>query len=163
MRWRDIGDVPCSIARTLAVVGDRWTLLVLRDAFLRTRRFEDFQKSLGVTRHLLADRLGKLVAEGILERVQYQERPARFEYRLTEKGRDLYPVIVSLVGWGDRWLAGADGPPLELVHRGCGKTAAPTLHCPECHAPVTARDMMPRPGPALRRRFAARRTKEDMP
>ncbi|HZP42289.1 MAG TPA: helix-turn-helix domain-containing protein [Candidatus Binatia bacterium] len=163
MRWRDIRDVPCSVARALAVVGDRWTLLVLRDAFLGRRRFEDFQRSLGVARHRLADRLAKLVAEGILERVRYQERPERFEYRLTEKGRDLYPVLVSLVGWGDRWLAGPDGPPLELVHRGCGKAAAPTLHCSACHAPVTARDMLARPGPALHQRLAARRRKEAAP
>ena len=98
MRRDEIGEVPCSVARTLSVIGDRWTLLVLRDAFLRTRRFEDFQRQLGVTRHLLADRLKKLVAEDILLKVRYQEKPARCEYRLTRKGRDLHPVIVSLVG-----------------------------------------------------------------
>ena len=105
MRWNDIGGITCSVARTLSVVGDRWTLLILRDAFLRTRRFEDFQAHLGMTRHRLADRLAKLVEHGVFERVRYQERPERYEYRLTEKGRDLYPVIVSLVGWGDRWMA----------------------------------------------------------
>jgi DNA-binding HxlR family transcriptional regulator len=150
MRWQDIGDMTCSVARTLSVVGDRWTLLILRDAFLRTRRFEDFQGSLGITRHRLADRLRKLVANGILERVRYQERPARYDYRLTEKGRDLYPVIVSLVSWGDRWMAGKEGPPIELIHRRCGHHISPTLTCPECGTPISARDMQARP--ALRAR-----------
>ena len=107
MRWNEISGMQCSVARALSVIGDRWTLLVLRDAFLRTRRFEDFQRQLGVTRHLLAGRLKKLVAAGILEKVRYQEKPARYEYRLTEKGRDLHPVIVSLLRWGDRCSASA--------------------------------------------------------
>jgi DNA-binding HxlR family transcriptional regulator len=152
VRWRDIGGVPCSIARTLSVVGDRWTLLVLRDAFLRVRRFEHFQTNLGITRHRLADRLRKLVAHGILERVRYQERPPRWEYRLTPKGLDLYPVIAALVGWGDRWMAGKDGPPVELTHRGCGHRMTPVLACPDCRQPLTARDVVAQPGPALRGR-----------
>jgi DNA-binding HxlR family transcriptional regulator len=155
MRWQDIGEMTCSVARTLSVVGDRWTLLILRDAFLRTRRFEDFQARLGITRHRLADRLRKLVDSGILDRVRYQERPARFEYRLTEKGRDLYPVIASLVNWGDRWMAGTAGPPIELVHRGCGHRMTPVLSCPDCGARIGARDVEARPGPALRRREAS--------
>ncbi len=150
MRWRDIGDMTCSVARALSVVGDRWTLLILRESFLRTRRFEDFQAHLGTTRHRLADRLAKLVEHGILERVRYQERPERFEYRLTEKGRDLYPVIVSLVAWGDRWMAGAEGPPIELVHRGCGHLMTPSLACPDCGGAITARDVQAQLGPALR-------------
>ena len=149
MRWNDIGEMTCSVARTLSVVGDRWTLLILRDAFLRTRRFEEFQAHLGMTRHRLADRLGKLVEHGIFERVRYQERPERYEYRLTEKGRDLYPVIVSLVGWGDRWMAGTAGAPIELVHRDCGHVMAPVFTCPHCHQSVTARDVTAQPGPAL--------------
>ena len=151
MRWADVGDLTCSVARTLSVVGDRWTLLVLRDAFLGVRRFEDF-RAVGLTRHRLADRLKKLVAAGVLERVRYQERPPRFEYRLTEKGRDLYPVLVSLVRWGDRWMAGEAGPPVELIHRGCGHVVMPVLACPYCAEPVTARDMRAQAGPALRAR-----------
>lgn len=135
--------MPCSVARTLSVIGDRWTLLILRDAFLRTRRFEDFQRQLGVTRHLLADRLRKLVAAGILEKVRYQERPARHEYRLTEKGLELHPVIVSLLRWGDRWMADESGPPLVLQHRSCGHVGHPTLVCPECGEPVGPRDLAP--------------------
>lgn len=150
MRWRDIGEQTCSIARTLSVIGDRWTMLVLREAFLRTRRFEDFQAHLGATRHVLADRLQKLVEHGIFERVQYQERPPRYEYKLTEKGRDLYPVIVSLVGWGDRWMAGEAGPPIELVHKSCGQQMAPVHVCPHCGERVTALDVTARLGAPLR-------------
>jgi DNA-binding HxlR family transcriptional regulator len=156
MRWSEIGDTTCSVARALSVVGDRWTLLVLRDAFLGIRRFADFHADLGTTRHRLADRLRKLVAHGVLERVRYQTRPARFEYRLTAKGRDLYPVVVSLTRWGDRWMAGEDGPPLALVHRGCGREVMPSLTCPACGAGVTARDMEARPGPALAAGWRAR-------
>jgi len=152
MRWNEIGDLTCSVARALSVVGDRWSLLVLRDAFLGIRRFEDFERDLGASRHRLADRLKKLVRHGILERVRYQAHPPRFEYRLTEKGKDLYPVVVSLTKWGDRWMAGKAGPPIELVHKSCGRMAMPRLACPECGEAVSARDMVARPGPALRRR-----------
>ena len=150
MRWRHIGEMTCSVARTLSVVGDRWTLLIVRDAFLGTRRFEDFQARLGSTRHRLADRLAKLVEHGVFSRVLYQQRPTRFEYRLTEKGRDLYPVIVSLVGWGDRWMAGTAGPQIELVHKACGHVMAPQLTCPHCGDGLTARDVTAQAGPALR-------------
>src|SRR5262245_21546765 len=128
MRWGKVSELTCSVARSLSVVGDRWTLLVLRDAFLGVRRFAHFQ-TVGLSRHRLADRLKRLVAAGVLERVRYQDRPARFEYRLTEKGRDLYPVIVALTRWGDRWMAGDDGPPVELIHRGCGHVGMPVLAC----------------------------------
>lgn len=141
MRWDEISGMPCSVARTLSVIGDRWTLLVLRDAFLRTRRFEDFQRSLGITRHLLAGRLRKLVEAGILERVRYQEKPPRDEYKLTEKGRDLYPVIVSLLRWGDRWMLDDKGPPLTLKHKTCGQTMHPTLVCPGCGEAVGPHDV----------------------
>lgn len=150
MRWNDIGDMTCSVARTLAVVGDRWTLMILRDCFLGTRRFEHFQRQLGATPHVLSDRLRKLVEAGVLERVPYRERPRRLEYRLTEKGRDLYPVIASLVRWGDRWQAGEAGAPLELHHRPCGHATTPTLVCSECGEPLDPRAIEARPGPALR-------------
>src|SRR5262245_34710835 len=157
MRWRDVGDLTCSVARSLSVVGDRWTLLVLRDAFLGARRFEHF-RAVGLTRHRLADRLKRLTAAGILARVPYQDRPPRFEYRLTEKGRDLYPVVAWLGGWGHRWLADRPGTPVELIHRGCGHTIVPVLACPDCAAPITARDMRAQPGPALRARGLSLRT-----
>lgn len=109
MRWEELSEQPCSLARVLAILGDRWTLLVLRDCFLGVRRFDDFERSLGVTRHVLADRLKRLVEAEILAKVPYQERPLREEYRLTEKGMELYPAILSLVNWGDRHLAGRRG------------------------------------------------------
>jgi DNA-binding HxlR family transcriptional regulator len=161
MRWSDVGEMRCSVARSLSVIGDRWTMLILRDAFLGVRRFEDFQRDLRMTRHRLADRLKKLVAHGVLRRERYQERPARYEYRLTEKGIDLYPVVVSLTRWGDRWMAGKAGPPVELVHRGCGHVVSPALHCPDCREPIGARDMSARPGPGLRTK--PKRTKQEVP
>lgn len=151
MKWREVGGLTCSVARALSVIGDRWTLLILRDAFLGARRFEEFRAA-GLTRHRLADRLRRLVGAGVFERVRYQERPPRDEYRLTDKGRDLYPVIVSLTRWGDRWMAGDDGVPVELVHRDCGHVVMPELACPRCARPITARGMRARPGPALRAR-----------
>ncbi len=162
MRWRDVGELECSIARTLSVIGDRWTMLILRNAFMGTRRFQDFQANLGVTRHRLADRLGKLVEHGVLRRQRYQDNPPREEYRLTDKGRDLYGVIVSLAGWGDRWMAGELGAPVERVHRRCGHVAALQLSCEHCGDVVTARDMEARPGPGLRRALAAVKTSRRM-
>jgi DNA-binding HxlR family transcriptional regulator len=141
----------CSVARTLSVIGDRWTLLIVRDTFLGLRRFEDFQRDLRLTRHRLAARLRKLVDDGILERVQYHDRPRRFEYRLTEKGIDLYPVVVALLGWGDRWMVDSDGPPIELLHRNCGSRVMPVLTCPACKEEVNARTMSARPGRGLKK------------
>jgi DNA-binding HxlR family transcriptional regulator len=145
VRWRDVGKLDCTIARTLSVIGDRWTLLVLRDAFLGTRRFDAFQASLGITRHRLADRLRKLVRHGVLRRERYQVAPPRFEYRLTEKGIDLYGVIVTIAGWGDKYMASKDGPPLERVHRACGHATQLRLTCDHCGDVVSARDMTARP------------------
>jgi DNA-binding HxlR family transcriptional regulator len=143
MRWDEIAELNCSIARTLAVIGDRWTLLVLRDAFMGVRRFEHFQADLKVTRHVLADRLRKLEREGILRRVAYRERPVRHEYRLTDKGMELYPIMISMLKWGDRWTS--DGKqPLELVHRSCGGLASPKLVCGSCGEELRARDVQPR-------------------
>jgi DNA-binding HxlR family transcriptional regulator len=146
----------CSVARALSVIGDRWTLLILRDSFLGMRRFDEFQHDLGLTRHRLAERLHKLVEHRILKRVAYQARPRRMEYRLTDKGVDLYPIIVSLLRWGDRWMAGGEGPPVELVHRSCGKVITPALRCPQCDEEINARAMSARPGPALRKRVIQR-------
>src|ERR1700722_13289231 len=110
----------CSIARTLELVGERWTILVLRDAFLGLRRFDQFQHSLGIARNVLTARLDRLVSEGILEKVPYQERPLRHEYRLTEKGLDLWPVIKELLRWGDPHAAPEAGPAIVIRHKGCG-------------------------------------------
>src|SRR5205823_14777410 len=110
MLGKDYAGQNCSIAGTLELIGERWTLLVLRDAFLGVRRFDDFQRDLGVARNVLAARLGRLVDEGVLERVAYQERPERFEYRLTEKGLDLWPVLATLMQWGDQHVMGGRAP-----------------------------------------------------
>lgn len=144
MQWDSIGDSYCSIARALSVVGDRWTLLILREAFADARRFDDFRQRLGIARNVLSTRLRGLVADGVLERVPSRESPRRMEYRLTEKGRDLYPVLVSLLRWGDRWLAGDEGPPLLLMHRSCGCEANPSLRCDACGDELRSQDMRAR-------------------
>jgi len=141
MRWSDIDQQDCSVAQALSVVGDRWTMLVLKEAFMRVRRFEDFLDRTGAPRPVLADRLKTLVDNGVLERRRYSERPDRFEYRLTEKGRDLWPVVVSLLRWGDKWMTGSEGPPVEVTHKGCGHAVHPELACPECGEWVEATDM----------------------
>ena len=145
MRWETLAREDCSLARSLAVVGDRWTLLVLRDAFLRVRRFEEFEASLGIARRVLSERLVLLVKEGILARVPYQDRPVRYEYRLTEKGLELYPVILSLVHWGDKHYAGKKGPPLLHTHLKCGHDFRSVMTCGECGEALTARDVAVRP------------------
>ena len=149
MRAAELAEERCSIARPASILGDRWTLVILRQAFSRVRRFEDFQSSLGISRSLLADRLNKLVEEAILRREPYKDEiRTRDEYRLTEKGLDLYPVLMALREWGDRYMAD-DGPPLKVRHRDCG--GEPTIHltCDRCGEPVTARDAEVRPGPRL--------------
>ena len=137
----------CSVARALEVLGDRWTLLVLRDAFSRVRRFEDFQRSLGVARNVLTDRLNRLVDEGILKRVPYQERPVRFEYRLTEKGRELWPVMMTLMQWGDRNYTEPGGPPVVVRHRDCGGEVTGHLSCSKCGAELGPYDVEATAGP----------------
>jgi DNA-binding HxlR family transcriptional regulator len=151
MRWQDLAQEDCSLSRTLAVIGDRWTLLILRDAFLRVRRFEEFEKSLKIARRVLSERLALLVEEGILSRVPYQERPKRHEYRLTEKGLGLYPAILSLVHWGDRHYAGRKGPPVIHKHLKCGHDFRSVLTCSECGEPVTAREVNARTNGPKRR------------
>jgi DNA-binding HxlR family transcriptional regulator len=152
MRWQQIDTMTCSVARTLSVVGDRWTMLIIRDVFLGIRRFDAIQQDLELTPHRLSDRLRKLVRDGILRRIAYQKRPPRFEYRLTEKGLDLYPLMATMTEWGDRWMAGRAGVPVELVHRPCGHTIKPKLICPSCELKIDAREMSARPGPALKGR-----------
>lgn len=142
MKWNDLAAEHCSLARSLAVVGDRWTLLILREAFLRVRRFDDFQARLGIARRVLTERLNSLVADGIFDKIAYQQRPPRFEYRLTDKGLALYPVILSLVHWGDAHYVDADGPPVLHHHKSCGHTFRSILTCSECGEAVGARDVI---------------------
>jgi DNA-binding HxlR family transcriptional regulator len=149
MLGSDYRDQNCSVARTLEVMGERWSMLVLRDAFLGVRRFDDFQRSLGLSRNVLAARLARLVELGVLRKERYSERPQRFEYRLTERGRDLFPVLLALADWGDRHAPTEAGPPRVFVHRGCGGTIDPRhLRCEACGTDVDdPRAMEARPGP----------------
>ena len=153
MKWQDLDQEQCSLARTLSVVGDRWTLLVLREAFLRVRRFEDFQERLGIARRVLTERLKHLVDHGVLQRVAYQDAPPRFEYRLTQKGLDLYPVMVGLVHWGDAHYAGRKGPPLLHRHLTCGHDFRGVLTCSQCGEPIDPRDVQPHAGPGAGKNF----------
>ena len=153
MRWSELGGERCSIARTVAIVGDRWTLLILRDCFLRVRRFEEFEARLGITRHILAGRLKKLVSEGVLRKVAYHERPVRYEYRLTQKGLDLYPVLMSLVHWGDTYTTGKAGRPLLHQHLRCGRQFDPILTCSECGEALDPREVRVMPGPGADRKL----------
>ncbi len=131
----------CSIARTLELIGEKWALLVLREVFIGVRRFDTIQRNTGAPRDILSARLRKLVASGLLERRQYQERPARFEYRLTEAGRELLPVLLTLMQWGDRHLA--DGPPPYTYRHRCGADLDPALVCGSCGEQVARRDLTP--------------------
>jgi len=136
----------CSIQATLDLVGDRWTLLILRDVFRGVHRFSRLREDLGIAKNLLADRLARLVDHGILQKVPYQQRPLRHEYRLTAKGMDLSPSLVALMGWGDRWAA--DGqPPTLLVHDSCGTPLEQVLLCPSCDQDVRPTHIRSRPGP----------------
>ncbi|WFU41905.1 helix-turn-helix domain-containing protein [Bradyrhizobium sp. CB82] len=147
MRWDSLEQEQCSVARTVAVIGDRWSLLILRDCFLRVRRFEEFQSRLGVTRHILADRLKKLVRFGVLRRSPYQESPTRHEYILTQKGLDLYPVVMAIVHWGDTHMVDERGRPMLHEHKSCGKMFDPVLVCSECGEPIVAKEVHVHAGP----------------
>lgn len=127
MRRTRFDDWDCSIARTVDMLGDWWTPLVVRQAFLGARRFDEFHTALGIPRNVLTERLRTLEDRGVLERRQYHDRPPRFEYRLTDKGIGLYPVLVAMMGWGDRWLDWPDGPPVRLVDRETGEPIEPVL------------------------------------
>jgi DNA-binding HxlR family transcriptional regulator len=142
----------CSIGRTLDIIGERWSFLILREAFYGVRRFQDFARALGCPRDLLSARLTTLVEHGILRRVPYREpgRRARDEYRLTEKGLELFPSLVALLQWGDRWTADAQGPAVSLIHRGCDAPLTITLGCTHGHTSLTARDVEVTPGPGAR-------------
>lgn len=141
----------CSVERTLSIVSDAWSFLVLREMYLGARRFDQFQDALGLPRSTLSDRLKRLAEDGIILRQQYHDAPARYEYRLTEKGQDLYLVMLSLLRFGDDWLSQGKRPPLELVHAPCGHTCHPVSVCSACREPVTAVRVRFRDGPGAGR------------
>ena len=140
---------PCSIQRSLDVLGDRWTILIMRDAFRGIRRFDEFRRDLDIARPVLTDRLNRLVDAGVLMRRQYCERPPRFEYRLTQKGAALSPTLVALMRWGDDWLSD-DGPPTVLVHETCGQPLDQTFVCWHCDETFSPTEIESRPGIATR-------------
>jgi len=135
----------CSIAATLEIIGDRWTILILRDAFRGVRRFDEIQHDLGIARNVLTDRLNKLVDHGVLTKRKYQDRPARYEYRLTPKGVDLSPALVALMRWGDKHIAGEDAPTV-LVHESCGTPLDQTFICWDCDTTVEPSAIRSKPG-----------------
>lgn len=140
--------MPCSIARTLELVGEWWTPLILRDIFYGARRFEAILEDLKISRNILTDRLGTLVAAGILRRVKYVDRPPRYEYRLTERGSELLPMLISLMEWGDKWLPeGHDGEYAIAIHKPCGERVHSHLTCDAC-GQVPSQEVRFRPGPA---------------
>jgi DNA-binding HxlR family transcriptional regulator len=143
-------DISCSIARAVDLVGQRWTPLILRDMFVGMTRFEDFRRDLGVASNILAERLADLEKNGVVERRQYQSAPARHEYVLTEKGRDLYPVIATLVAWGDKWLADDQGPPALTIHADCGNVTTARTMCAECGGELNAGNAIPAAGPGAK-------------
>ena len=152
-----LDDWNCSIARTLDVVGEWWTPLILRDAFRGTTRFDDFQASLGMARSVLTARLRKLTDQGILQRHAYCEHPPRYEYKLTEKGLALFPVIAAMLHWGDTWAPTPAGPPVVFIHDTCGNVTQPMLTCPHCNGEVTTGNTRSAPGPGSRPAPAAPR------
>jgi DNA-binding HxlR family transcriptional regulator len=139
----------CSIARSLEIVGERWSLLIVRDVMNGHRRFNQLQKTLGVARNVLSARLQHLIEEDILERRAYQSNPERYEYFLTEKGLDLWPALIALLSWGDRYSPGPEGPPMLIVHKECGGAVSDRGICESCGKLLHARDARAIPGPGL--------------
>jgi len=159
MGWSEVGETVCPIARALAVVGDRWTVLILRELFLGVNRFEEIQAQTGMSSHLLSTRLKRLEGDGIVARRPYSDRPPRHEYRLTDKGLDLYPLLLSLKAWGEKW--GGFEPKAEsalvITHRQCGHETSLVLVCPACDEPFGPRDAAVALGESFRAERRARR------
>ncbi|MCA9846822.1 MAG: helix-turn-helix transcriptional regulator [Dehalococcoidia bacterium] len=147
MRRASFADMNCSIAQALEVIGEWWTPLIVRDLMLGVSRFDDFQSRLGISRNVLTERLGRLESLGIVERAPYQEKPPRYDYRLTEKGRDLWVVMTAMREWGDRWAA-PDGAPIVTLHRVCGHETTIVPTCSHCGEVLDARDLKATHGPA---------------
>ncbi len=147
MQRTSFGAMQCSIARTMDVVGEPWSPLILRNIYMGVSRFDQLQESLGISRKVLAERLRWLTETGVLERREYSARPARYEYGLTEKGLELFQVLMVMVAWGDKWLAGEAGPPVLYRHHACGQIGHAELTCSECGEPMCATDIDIVPGP----------------
>lgn len=146
MERKSFAEMRCSVAQCLEVVGEWWSLLIIRDAFLGVTRFDQWQERLGISRNVLNQRLGRLVSAGVLVKVPYSEHPPRFDYRLTEKGRDLWPVVTAMRQWGDKHAA-PDGPPMQVIHTSCAQVTEATVTCSECGKPMGPRDVRAVAGP----------------
>jgi DNA-binding HxlR family transcriptional regulator len=146
MQRTDFGAMACSIARTLDVIGEPWSPLILRNVWVGLTRFEQIQADLGIARKVLTERLNHLVDHGVLERRPYDRRP-RYEYVLTDRGTELVDMLMVMVGWADKWLAGEAGPPVLYRHRACGEISHVDLRCAHCGQPMHARDIELLPGP----------------
>jgi DNA-binding HxlR family transcriptional regulator len=147
MPYRPFSEQNCSIAAALAIVGERWTLLVMREVFFGRRRFSEMKRNLGVAPNILSDRLGQLVEHGLLERTPIADHSDSYEYVPTAKGRDVSPILTALLNWGDEYAAPAAGPPRVQVHRTCGHDAHPQLHCSHCGEVIRPGELEARPGP----------------
>jgi DNA-binding HxlR family transcriptional regulator len=147
MERTSFAQMRCSLARGLDLIGDWWSPLILRDLFLGVMRFDELVEDLGISRNLLTRRLRALVASRIIDRVAYQRRPVRYEYRLTEAGRDLVPVLMALMAWGDRWAAPKEGRPIMFRHRRCGREFTARVTCSECGEALDVDDLIALPGP----------------
>lgn len=146
--WAEIGETECPIARSMAIVGDRWTMLVIRELFSGSHRFDEIQAQTGATSQMLSTRLKRLEADGLVERRAYSRRPLRHEYRLTPMGRDFYPVIFALRAWGETWCKGPDeAVAIRMTHRKCGSEIGLDGVCPSCHEIVPRSDMDTAPSP----------------
>jgi DNA-binding HxlR family transcriptional regulator len=153
VKWSDYDSAFCSVARSVEVLGDRWTMLVLRDVFNGVRRFDDLSRHLGIARDVLTKRLATLVDEGILDRVPYRQPGARtrYEYRLTQAGLDLRPVLIALIQWGDRYRSDDGGPPVTLTHEECGEPVGVRVECAAGHEILARTRLRLHPGPGARR------------
>ena len=150
MPKRSFADISCSIARSVGVIGERWTPLIVRDLFAGMTKFEDIRRDLGIASNILAARLDELERNGIVERRQYQSTPARHEYVLNAKGRDLYPVIATLLAFGDKWLSEPAGPPTLTVHADCGHVTTAKTVCAECGGELNADNAIAARGPGAK-------------
>jgi DNA-binding HxlR family transcriptional regulator len=150
MRQTSFAAMNCSMARSLDVIGDWWTPLILRDLYIGISRFDELATDLEISRNLLSTRLNGLVEDGIIERRRYREHPPRDEYALTEAGRDLVPILMALTNWGDRWVVPASGPPVQFRHQSCGEHFDAEVRCSHCHELVTAENVDVLPGPGGR-------------
>ena len=154
MDWSQINSKTCSVGRSLAIFGDRWTLMIIRDAFMGSSRFSQFERSLGIPKHRLSDRLNRLVEADILMKVAPKKESTRHVYRLTEKGLDLMPVLLAISLWGDKHASDEDGPPLRHFHRDCGSEITANAICHECGEPITPNSYQVKLGPGIERKLA---------